>query len=67
MTDDFPSAVPEIPVNDVDRAATYYTEHLGFISSSSSTTRRFSLPRPRTHAAQNRPFEFPIRTFRQNE
>jgi predicted lactoylglutathione lyase len=30
MTDDFPPAVPEIPVNDVDQAASYYKERLGF-------------------------------------
>jgi uncharacterized glyoxalase superfamily protein PhnB len=30
MNDDFPGAVPEIPVNDVDQAAAYYREHLGF-------------------------------------
>lgn len=28
--DELPSAVPEIPVEDVDRAAEYYKQHLGF-------------------------------------
>lgn len=30
MQDDFPGAVPEIPVSDVDTAAAYYQDHLGF-------------------------------------
>ncbi len=30
MEQDFPGAVPEIPVSDVDRAAAYYKDHLGF-------------------------------------
>ena len=30
MNDEFPCAVPEIPVSDVDKAAAYYKEHLGF-------------------------------------
>lgn len=30
MTDDFPGAVPEIPVHDVDVAAAYYQTQLGF-------------------------------------
>src|SRR5688500_15150995 len=30
MNDEFPCAVPEIPVQDVDRAAEYYRDHLGF-------------------------------------
>jgi len=30
MNDDFPGAVPEIPVGDVDQAAAYYEAHLGF-------------------------------------
>ena len=30
MPSQFPQAVPEIPVNDVDRAAEYYTKVLGF-------------------------------------
>ena len=30
MTPDLPGAVPEIPVSDVDRAAAYYQNHLGF-------------------------------------
>lgn len=30
MTHDFPSAVPEIPVSDVDMAAAYYKDQLGF-------------------------------------
>ncbi len=30
MNEEFPCAVPEIPVNDVDKASAYYKEHLGF-------------------------------------
>ncbi len=30
LDDAFPNAVPEIPVDDVDRAAAYYRDHLGF-------------------------------------
>jgi uncharacterized glyoxalase superfamily protein PhnB len=30
MHDRFPTAVPEIPVTDVDEAAAYYKAHLGF-------------------------------------
>jgi predicted lactoylglutathione lyase len=30
MTDDFPGAVPEIPVSDVDQAVAYYVSCLGF-------------------------------------
>jgi predicted lactoylglutathione lyase len=30
MEDDFPGAVPEIPVSDVDAAAAYYKNQLGF-------------------------------------
>ena len=30
MEDDFPGAVPEIPVSDVDSAAAYYKNQLGF-------------------------------------
>ena len=30
MTQEFPGAVPEIPVNDVNQAAAYYKERLGF-------------------------------------
>jgi uncharacterized glyoxalase superfamily protein PhnB len=30
MNDDFPGAVPEIPVADVDQAAAYYRDRLGF-------------------------------------
>ena len=30
MEQDFPGAVPEIPVHDVDRAAAYYKNQLGF-------------------------------------
>ena len=30
MEDDFPGAVPEIPVGDVDAAAAYYKDKLGF-------------------------------------
>jgi uncharacterized glyoxalase superfamily protein PhnB len=30
LQDDFPGAVPEIPVSDVDTAAAYYKDHLGF-------------------------------------
>lgn len=30
MNDELPSAVPEIPVDDVDQAAAYYEEYLGF-------------------------------------
>jgi len=30
MNEEFPSAVPEIPVSNVDRAAEYYRDHLGF-------------------------------------
>jgi predicted lactoylglutathione lyase len=30
MKDEFPGAVPEIPVSDVDQAAAYYKDHLGF-------------------------------------
>jgi predicted lactoylglutathione lyase len=30
MDESFPSAVPEIPVSDVDQAAAYYKEYLGF-------------------------------------
>ena len=30
MNSDFPGAVPEIPVSDVDKAAAYYQDHLGF-------------------------------------
>jgi predicted lactoylglutathione lyase len=30
MNDEFPGAVPEIPVSNVDQAAVYYKEHLGF-------------------------------------
>ena len=30
MQDDFPGAVPEIPVSDVDAAAAYYRDQLGF-------------------------------------
>ena len=30
MNDEFPGAVAEIPASDVDHAAAYYKEHLGF-------------------------------------
>jgi predicted lactoylglutathione lyase len=30
MNDEFPAAVPEIPVSNIDRAATYYKDNLGF-------------------------------------
>ncbi len=30
IADELPGAVPEIPVEDVDRAAEYYKQHLGF-------------------------------------
>jgi len=30
MKDDFPGAVPEIPVNNIDTAAAYYRDQLGF-------------------------------------
>ena len=30
MHSDFPAAVPEIPVSDIDRAVDYYQNHLGF-------------------------------------
>ena len=30
MPSDFPSAVPEIPVNSIDKATAYYVKHLGF-------------------------------------
>jgi catechol 2,3-dioxygenase-like lactoylglutathione lyase family enzyme len=30
VNDEFPGAVPEIPVSDVDQAAAYYKDHLGF-------------------------------------
>ena len=30
MSDEFPGAVPEIPVTDVDQAARYYRDQLGF-------------------------------------
>lgn len=30
MQQEFPSAVPEMPVNDIDLAADYYTQRLGF-------------------------------------
>ena len=30
MNYEFPPAVPEIPVSDIDRATTYYRDHLGF-------------------------------------
>jgi uncharacterized glyoxalase superfamily protein PhnB len=30
MNPDFPAAVPEIPVSDVDKAADYYVNNLGF-------------------------------------
>jgi predicted lactoylglutathione lyase len=30
MGDRFPTAVPEIPVSDMNQAAAYYKEHLGF-------------------------------------
>jgi predicted lactoylglutathione lyase len=30
MKDEFPGAVPEIPVDDVDQAAAYYVTNLGF-------------------------------------
>ena len=30
MSSEFPSAVPEIPVEDVDQAVAYYVKHLGF-------------------------------------
>jgi uncharacterized glyoxalase superfamily protein PhnB len=30
MADDFPGAVPEIPVSDIDTAAAYYKDQLGF-------------------------------------
>lgn len=30
MTNDFPSAVPEIPVSDITRATAYYENRLGF-------------------------------------
>jgi predicted lactoylglutathione lyase len=30
MNDEFPQAVPEIPVTDINTAAAYYRDHLGF-------------------------------------
>lgn len=30
MKDEFPAAVPELPVHDVDQAAAYYVKNLGF-------------------------------------
>ena len=30
MKDEFPRAVPELPVDNVDQAAAYYVKHLGF-------------------------------------
>jgi predicted lactoylglutathione lyase len=30
MKDEFPQAVPEIPVSDINAAAAYYRDHLGF-------------------------------------
>ncbi|HEY1732362.1 MAG TPA: VOC family protein [Terriglobales bacterium] len=30
MSPEFPSAVPEVPVDDVDRAVAYYVKHFGF-------------------------------------
>ena len=30
MNPEFPAAVPEIPVRDIDKAAEYYEKHLGF-------------------------------------
>jgi hypothetical protein len=30
MEHEFPGAVPEIPVSDIDQAATYYRDRLGF-------------------------------------
>ena len=30
MKDEFPGAVPELPVDNVDQTAAYYVKHLGF-------------------------------------